>query len=75
MASTPEPEHRASWLELFFDLVVVVAIGTLTERLTEDAGGWAFAKVIIMYLAVWLVWTSFMLYANIAPTRPTAAPC
>jgi low temperature requirement protein LtrA len=69
MAPTQEPEHRASWLELFFDLVVVVAIATLTERLTEDAGGWALAKVLIMYLAVWLVWTSFMLYANIAADK------
>ena len=66
---TQEPEHRASWLELFFDLVVVVAIATLTERLTEDAGGWSFAKVLIMYLAIWLVWTSFMLYANVAADK------
>lgn len=66
---TREPEHRASWLELFFDLVVVVAIATLTERLTEDAGGEALTRVLIMYLAVWLVWTSFMLYANIAAEK------
>ena len=39
-----EPEHRASWLELFFDLVVVVAIATLTERLQVDADGWALAR-------------------------------
>jgi low temperature requirement protein LtrA len=68
-AGPSEPEHRASWLELFFDLVVVVTIGTLTERLTEDAGGWSFAKVLVMYLAVWLVWTSFMLYANVAAEK------
>jgi low temperature requirement protein LtrA len=69
IANSPEPEHRASWLELFFDLVVVVTIGTLTERLTEDAGGAALGKVLLMYLAVWLVWTSFMLYANIAADK------
>ncbi len=48
-----EPEHRASWLELFFDLVV-------------RADGAALTRVLIMYLAIWLVWTSFMLYANVA---------
>src|ERR1700712_400606 len=64
-----EPEHRASWLELFFDLVVVVAIATLTERLEEHSDGWALARVLIMYLAVWLVWTSFMLYANVAAEK------
>ncbi len=68
-AKTEEHEHRASWLELFFDLVVVVAIATLTERLEEDAGGWDLAKVLIMYLAIWLVWTSFMLYANVAAEK------
>lgn len=65
-APAAEPEHRASWLELFFDLVVVVAIATLTARLAVLADGAALARVLIMYLAIWLVWTSFMLYANIA---------
>src|ERR1700712_2003138 len=64
-----EPEHRASWLELFFDLVVVVAIATLTERLEKHANGEALARVLIMYLAIWLVWTSFMLYANVAAQK------
>src|SRR6195952_1429577 len=64
-----EPEHRASWLELFFDLVVVVAIATLTERLEEHSNGSALALVLIMYLAIWLVWTSFMLYANVAAEK------
>ncbi len=64
-----EPEHRASWLELFFDLVVVVAIATLTERLEEHSDGSALALVLIMYLAIWLVWTSFMLYANVAAEK------
>ena len=64
-----EPEHRASWLELFFDLVVVVAIATLTERLEEHSSATALARVLIMYLAIWLVWTSFMLYANVAAEK------
>ncbi len=64
-----EPEHRASWLELFFDLVVVVAIATLTERLQEHSNAPALALVLIMYLAIWLVWTSFMLYANVAAEK------
>jgi len=66
VAPAAEPEHRASWLELFFDLVVVVAIATLTARLEVRADGAALTRVLIMYLAIWLVWTSFMLYANVA---------
>src|SRR6185312_5927233 len=64
-----EQEQRASWLELFFDLVVVVAVAVLAERLREDAGLVDVALVLEMYLAVWLVWVSFMLYANVAGNR------
>ena len=47
-------------------LVVVVAIATPTARLEVHADGAALTRVPIMYLAIWLVWTSFMLYANVA---------
>lgn len=47
-------------------LVVVVAIATPTARLEVHADGAALARVPIMYLAIWLVWTSIMLYANVA---------
>jgi len=47
-------------------LVVVVAIATPTARLEVHADGAALTRVPIMYLGIWLVWTSFMLYANVA---------
>ena len=34
--SEGEDERHATWLELFFDLVFVVAIAQLAEGLTED---------------------------------------
>jgi low temperature requirement protein LtrA len=71
-AGTPDAtgaEHQASWLELFFDLVVVVAIAVLADRLREDPGLVDVALVLEMYLAIWLVWVSFMLYANVAGER------
>ena len=43
-----------------------MAIATPTARLEVHADGAALARVPIMYLAIWLVWTSFMLYANVA---------
>jgi low temperature requirement protein LtrA len=64
-----EPEQRVSWLELFFDLVVVVAIAVLADRLHEDAGVVDALLVLMLYLAVWLVWVSFMLYGNVAGDR------
>ncbi len=59
-------DRRASWLELFFDLVVVVAVAVLADRLHEDPGPVDVLFVLMLYLAVWLVWVSFMLYGNIA---------
>lgn len=65
-AERTEAEQRASWLELFFDLVVVVAVAVLADRLREDPGPGDVLLVITLYLAVWLVWVSFMLYGNVA---------
>jgi low temperature requirement protein LtrA len=68
--STTEPADRhASWLELFFDLVVVVAVSQLAHLLHGDAhhgpGGLAITTFFTLYLATWLVWTTFTLYSNV----------
>src|SRR5919199_959811 len=63
------PERHASWLELFFDLVVVAAVAQLADRLRGDPSAGDVALCIALYVAVWLVWTSFMLYANVSAAR------
>ncbi|MGH3761609.1 low temperature requirement protein A [Actinophytocola sp.] len=74
MAQGPEPADRhASWLELFFDLVVVVAVSQLAHLLHGDAhhapGALDIVTFFALYLAIWLVWTTFMLYANVVADR------
>ncbi|MEO6083612.1 MAG: low temperature requirement protein A [Umezawaea sp.] len=71
-----EPEtagRHASWLELFFDLVVVVAVAQLAHLLHGDAhhgpGGLAITTFFALYLAVWLLWTTFMLYSNVVADK------
>jgi low temperature requirement protein LtrA len=67
---TEEPHERhASWLELFFDLVVIAAVAQLAGRLHGDPSLGDVGLAVILYLAVWLVWTSFMLYANVSAAR------
>lgn len=56
-----DAEQPASWLELFFDLVVVVAVAVLAERLHEDSGPGNVLLVVMLHLAVWLVWVSFII--------------
>jgi low temperature requirement protein LtrA len=53
------------WLELFFDLVVVVCTAVLAERLHEhpDWGGGVF---IVCFTAIWSLWISFVVYTDLA---------
>ncbi|MER6951496.1 low temperature requirement protein A [Nonomuraea sp. NPDC000554] len=61
---TEAGERHASWLELFFDLVVVVAVAQLAHRLQHPT--WAdVALFVLLYYAVWSIWTSLTLYSNV----------
>lgn len=62
----PETTSVVGWLELFFDLVVVAAIAVLTEGLREDPTGAGIGMFLLLYGAIWLTWTSVVLYANVA---------
>ena len=76
-ADAPEPtessERHASWLELFFDLVVVVAVSQLAHLLHSAGHHGPDARAIVvfftLYLAIWLVWTTFMLYSNVVADK------
>jgi low temperature requirement protein LtrA len=61
------PRH-STWLELFFDLVVVAAVAQLTHLL-EHPDGLNVAAFFILYAAIWLVWSSFTVYSNVASDR------
>jgi low temperature requirement protein LtrA len=57
-------ERRATWTELFFDLVFVVAVERSTKLLEDDLsphGFWRFAAVLL--LVVWC-WSNFVLYTD-----------
>lgn len=66
-------DRHASWLELFFDLVVVVAVGQLAHLLHGEGhhgpDGLAISTFFALYLAIWLVWTTFTLYSNVVAEK------
>ncbi|QFY08682.1 low temperature requirement protein A [Nonomuraea phyllanthi] len=65
---TQAGERHASWLELFFDLVVVVAVAQLAHRLAHPT--WEnVALFVVLYYAVWSVWTTLTLYSNVQAER------
>ncbi|GAA4214897.1 low temperature requirement protein A [Actinocatenispora rupis] len=61
--------RHASWLELFFDLVAVAAVAQLAHRLHGEVGPSDVGLFVLLYLAVWMCWSAFTLYANVARER------
>src|SRR5262245_34453126 len=60
-----EDETRHStWLELFFDLVFVVAIAQLGLELSQDVTAEGFGWFLVCSIPVWWAWMGFTFYAN-----------
>ncbi|NEQ74440.1 MAG: low temperature requirement protein A [Okeania sp. SIO2C9] len=57
-----EGERRATWLELFFDLVFVVAIAQLAHNLHEDYSIVGLAKLAVLFIPVWWCWIGATFY-------------
>ncbi len=63
-----EPNRRATWLELFFDLIYVVTIGDVTHVLSHTHEGHLdplqFWKFVLIFIPLWWIWASHTMYAN-----------
>jgi low temperature requirement protein LtrA len=62
-----EAEHghrQASWLELFFDLVFVAAVGQLSHTLAEDVTWKSVLHYGLLFIPVWWAWVGFTFYAD-----------
>ena len=62
-------ERHASWLELFFDLTVVAAAAQIAHRMHGAESVGQIAACAAMFYAVWSVWTTTSIYANVAGER------
>lgn len=63
-ASRDEPRH-VTWLELFFDLVFVLAIAELAHHLHDHLTVTGFLEFVFLFLPVWLVWSNYTYYADV----------
>ncbi|MFV0386276.1 low temperature requirement protein A [Paracoccus sp. (in: a-proteobacteria)] len=68
-ARDPDQSHRAATqLELFFDLVSVIAIATITGSLhhaiSEGHGYEVFPRFAFVFFAIWWVWMNFTWFAS-----------
>ncbi|MBM0230246.1 hypothetical protein DKT69_34540 [Micromonospora sicca] len=50
--------QRATFLELFFDLVFVLALAQLSRGLAEDLGWSGALRTLVLLGALWWVWSS-----------------
>jgi low temperature requirement protein LtrA len=57
-------ERHATWLELFFDLVFVVAVAELGVNLTRDPTLHGFLQYVGLFIPVVWAWAGFTFYAN-----------
>jgi len=58
-----QPRH-ATWLELFYDLVFVVAVSQLAHNLSDDTSITGFLGFVALFLPVWWTWIGATFYAN-----------
>jgi low temperature requirement protein LtrA len=60
-----EPLRRATWLELFCDLVFVVAVARLGALLHHDHSLGGILEYTGLFVAVWWLWISFSYFADL----------
>jgi low temperature requirement protein LtrA len=63
-ADGAQAERHASWLELFFDLVFVVAVAELARQLVLDHSVGGFGIFAGLFLPVFIAWQGFTFYAD-----------
>jgi low temperature requirement protein LtrA len=62
---TPDEGTRpTTWLELFFDLVFVVAVDQIARRLANDASAHSLMLYVAHYGPVWWGWIGFVIYTD-----------
>ena len=59
-----EEDQRATWLELFFDLMFVVAIAELAYNLSEHVSLGGFVSFVALFIPVWWCWLGATFYAT-----------
>jgi len=59
-----EQVRRATWLELFFDLVFVAAVSQLANALAAHPTPARFFEFLGLFVPVWWAWMGFTFYAN-----------
>ena len=68
----PEAERRATWFELFCDLVFVAAVGQITHRISSGPTLGSVAAAAALFVPLWWTWVLYAVRANRADRDVTS---
>lgn len=57
-------ERHATWFELFFDLVFIIAVAQLAHELAADTSARGFLRFALLFAPVWWAWVLYTVYAD-----------
>ena len=57
-------ERHASWLELFFDLIFVLAVAQVAQVLNQDLSLTGLLEYLALFAPVWWAWIGYSFYAD-----------
>ena len=63
-SSDPSQPRRASWLELFFDLIFVAAVAQVGVPLGQDYTLHGLVRYALMFLLIWWAWLGHTMYST-----------
>ncbi|RAM49844.1 MAG: low temperature requirement protein A [Hapalosiphonaceae cyanobacterium JJU2] len=63
-AESEEKNGHATWLELFYDLVFVVAVSQVAHNLSEDISVSGFFNFVFLFIPIWWAWIGTTFYTN-----------
>ncbi|WP_026208386.1 low temperature requirement protein A [Catelliglobosispora koreensis] len=67
-------ERHASWIELFFDLVLVAGIAQLAHVLSHGPSLADLGLYVLLYLAFWITWATFTVYGRVRGEKTRILP-
>ena len=70
----PSQSRRASWLELFFDLIFVAAVAQIGLPLGEDYSLHGLVRYALMFLLIWWAWLGHTMYSTRFDTDDVVPP-
>ena len=62
--STGEAGRKVTWLELFFDLIFVAAVGQVAEPLRHDYSLVELARFTPLFVLIWWAWTGHTVFST-----------